>query len=91
MKRIVFLLVILLSLVSCSNQKHIPDFQSFPITLSGTLTCNDSSCAITAVMQDKDTCHITIDSPELLRGYSFKVDNTGISVYYDDMQIELKT
>ncbi len=90
MKRIVFLLILLLLLPSCGQEKKLPTFEDYPITLSGTLTYNDTCYAITAVIQDKDSCDIGIESPENLSGYSFKVDSSSLWVYYDDMQIELQ-
>lgn len=91
MKRIVFLLIILLLIPSCGAEQRIPTFESYPLTLSGILTYNGTSCAVTAVIFGKDACEISIDSPENLSGYSFKVDNGSVWVYYDNMQIELKT
>ncbi|MBQ4601529.1 MAG: hypothetical protein IJB24_01590 [Clostridia bacterium] len=90
MKRIVFLLILLLLLPSCGQQRRLPTFETFPMTLSGTLAYNGESIALTAVFKNLDSCDIGIDSPENLSGYSFKVDNSSVWVYYDDMRIELK-
>ncbi len=89
MKRIVILLVLLLLLTSCGQDKRIPTFDSYPMTLSGTLSYNGKEFAVTSVIRDGDCAEITIDSPENLSGYRFKVDNSGVWVYYDNMQIEL--
>lgn len=92
MKRIVTILLVLLCfLASCAQDKKIPVLESYPITLSGTLTHNGTSVALNAVIRDKDSCEITIASPESLSGYSFSFDSHGARVYYDDMQIELKS
>ncbi len=91
MKRIItILLVLLFFLLSCGQEKKAPDFECYPITMSGTLTCGGNSCAITVVAQGKDSLDISIDSPKGLAGYSFKVDNSKVWVYYDGMQIELE-
>ena len=89
MKRIVILLVLLLLFTSCGQQNRIPSFDAYPMTLTGTLSYNGSCFAVTTLLQDRDQADITIASPENLSGYSFKVDNTGVWVYYDNMQIEL--
>ena len=91
MKRIVFLLFVLLLLTSCAQEEKLPLFEEYPYTLTGTLSYNGSCCAISAVSDGKGECRINIESPENLRGYSFKVDNSSVWVYYDNMEIELNT
>lgn len=59
------------------------------MTVTGTLTQGDMSYALTLTLSDKSRAKISIDSPDTIRGYSFTVDNEGIWVYYDDMQIDL--
>ncbi len=91
MKRVIIIsLVLFCLLTSCGSEKKIPVFESYPITLSGTLTCGDVSVTLSAVIRDGESCDVGIDSPESLNGYSFKVDKDGLWVYYDNMQIELK-
>ena len=90
MKRVIIILLVLLCFItSCAQEKKIPAFEDFPLTLSGTFTYNGTSIALSAVLQSKNSCDISIDSPENLTGYSFKVDNSEVWVYYDNMQIEL--
>ncbi len=88
MKRIVFLLVLLLLLTSCGQEKKLPVIETYPVTLSGTLESNGASVAITVVLKSSDSCDIGIDSPDTLSGYRFEVDCSRVRVYYDDMQIE---
>ncbi len=90
MKRVVVLFVLLLILCSCGSEKKIPSLESYPITLSGNLSYNGNSYAVTSVIHGTHSADITIDYPENLSGYSFKVDNSSVWVYYDSMQIELK-
>lgn len=91
MKRVIIILLLLLCFItSCAQQKKIPTFEDFPLTLSGTLAYNGTSVALSAVLKSKSSCDISIASPESLTGYSFKVDNSEVWVYYDNMQIELK-
>ena len=90
MKRVIIVLLVLFCfLVSCGQEKKIPAFESYPVTISGVLTYNGVSCALTVTMREKNLLDITIDSPENLSGYRFKVDNSKVWVYYDSMQIEL--
>lgn len=91
MKRfIVLLILITVLLCSCASApKNVPEYQSYPLTLTGTLSAKDFSCALTVTLTDKNKANITIDSPETLKGYGFTVDNSEIWVYYDDMKADL--
>ncbi len=90
MKRfIVILFILILCLCSCGREVDILGYQNYPMTVTGTLTQGDFSCAVTVNISQKGVAELTVDSPETLKGYSFKVDNGSIWVYYDNMEIDL--
>ena len=92
MKRFfIILLILTISLPGCAKGgQDILGYQDYPMTVTGTLSEEDFSCAVTVNLTESGSAEIAIDSPPTLTGYSFKVDNGEIWVYYDSMEIDLK-
>lgn len=90
MKRVFLILFLLPLLCSCGVEKQIPLFEDHPMTIVGDLSCNGEVYAVRIELISRDAAKIAIEAPENLSGYSFKVDNSSIWVYYDNMQTELQ-
>lgn len=80
----------LLVLPSCADtQYHELSYQRYPISITGTLEKEDLKCGVTVTVTAANTGEITIDSPESLSGYRFRVENGSVLVFYEDIEIEL--
>ena len=89
MKRVFLLMLILPLLCSCSKERDIPLIERYPITVTGELSHNGSCYAVSITLKGPGCGTVAIDAPENLSGYSFKVDNSSIWVYYDNVEAPL--
>ncbi|MBR6515056.1 MAG: hypothetical protein IKT46_09530 [Clostridia bacterium] len=89
MKRVLFFLVLIPILCSCTQSRHMPCIEGYPLCLTGSLEYNGEVYGISLEMPSEDSALIAVTSPQRLAGYSFKVDKSSVWVYYDNIEIEL--
>ena len=89
MKRVFLLLLLLPLLCGCGTERPIPTVEQYPVSITGELSYNGTDHTVSIVLCAPGCGTVTVDAPENLSGYSFKVDNSLIWVYYDNVEAPL--
>lgn len=83
------LLVGLISLGSCTGKEDILSYQSYPMEAGGRLITDSAVFEIKVNVYSPQSLCIAVTTPEALKGYSFRIDNDEMWVYYEDAGVKL--
>lgn len=88
MKRILIIIIALLSLTSCNNEKRI--YISLPENAYVTFMLSDIDYTLRVISSDNQRLKLSVVKPENLNGLIIEVDNDNVFFSDDDISFEYK-